>query len=102
MKAKLILATVTLFALSTGAAQAQIRKTAKNQSARIAQGIKSGELTKKEACTLIRQQKEIRKDVKEAKADGVVTLSERKEIRQDQNQASKSIYRKKHNNRDRY
>ena len=34
-----------------------------------------------------------------AKADGVVTPTERKEIRKDQRQTSRKIYRKKHNSR---
>lgn len=50
---------------------------------------------------MINDQKEIRQDVKEARADGTVTKDERKDIKQDQRQASRKIYRKKHNNRDR-
>ena len=81
------------FLLVTQATQAQ------TQPARIKQGVKSGELTKHETKTLVKQQKETRQDVKAAKADGTVTTAERKDIKQDKRQASRNIYRKKHNAR---
>lgn len=68
----------------------------KNQKARIKQGNKSGELTGKETAGVKKQQQEIREDKQEAKADGTVTTEERKELRQEQNQASKNIYKQKH------
>lgn len=68
---------------------------------KIKQGVKSGELTKKETARLARQQKDIRQDVKSAKADGVVTRAERKNIKREKRKADRTIYRKKHNNRDR-
>jgi hypothetical protein len=68
---------------------------------KIKQGVKSGELTKKETVRLARQQKDIRQDVKSAKADGVVTREERKNIKREKRRADRTIYRKKHNNRDR-
>jgi uncharacterized membrane protein YebE (DUF533 family) len=40
--------------------------------------------------------------VKAAKADGVVTREERKDIKQDQRQASRRIYRNKHDNQARH
>ncbi len=102
MKTKIILAAVAFLTLATTSVNAQkIKKHAKNERHRIAQGVKSGELTKAEAKNLRNDQKEIRQDVKAAKVDGVVTPVERKEIRKDQRKASKKIYRKKHNNRDR-
>ena len=79
---------------------ATISARAQTQPARIKQGVKSGELTHHETKTLIKQQKETRQDVKEAKADGVVTSFEKKEIRHDRKKSSKAIYRKKHNNKD--
>lgn len=102
MKVKLLAAAIVAFALSVNVADAQtIRKNAKQERRRIAQGVKSGELTKSEAKNVINDQKEIRQEVKAAKSDGTVTKEERKDIKQDQRQASRKIYRKKHNNRDR-
>lgn len=102
MKAKLFVAALMLFCIGINSADAQVRQTAKNQQKRIRQGVRSGELTKPEAVNLARDQREIRQDIREAKTnDGVITPAERKDIRQDQRQASRKIYRKKHNRRDR-
>jgi Ni/Co efflux regulator RcnB len=68
-----------------------------NQTERIQQGVTSGELTKKEAATLRTEQRAIRAEKKAFKADGKVTAAERTQLRRDQNQASKRIYKKKHN-----
>jgi uncharacterized membrane protein YebE (DUF533 family) len=99
MKTKLMVALLFIMGMSVASVNAQTRS--RTQKARIAQGVKSGELTRPEARNLVKDQREIRRDVKAARADGVVTRGERKEIRQDKNQASRKIYRKKHNNRDR-
>ncbi|MBC7887932.1 MAG: hypothetical protein H7Z13_08575 [Ferruginibacter sp.] len=101
MNTKFLFATAIICALGFSNAEAQVRKTAKHQHTRIKQGVKSGELTKAETKNLVHDQKEIRQDVRIAKSDGVVTGVEKKEIRQDQRQASRKIYRKKHNDRDR-
>lgn len=102
MKTTFLAATIVLGALFTTAnAQQTIKQKGRHERHRIAQGVKSGELTKAEAVNLAKGQKEIREDVKAAKADGVVTRAERKDIKKDQRQESRKIYRKKHNNRDR-
>ncbi len=71
------------------------------QSKRITRGVKSGALTKGETASVLKAQKGIREEKREARADGTVTGAERKEIHQEQNQASRKIYKKKHNNRTR-
>lgn len=101
MKSKFLFATAIIFALGLGTADAQIRKTNRNQNTRIKNGVKSGELTKAETKNILHDKKEIHQDVKAAKADGIVTPGEKKEIRQDQRQTSRKIYRKKHNERER-
>jgi hypothetical protein len=70
-----------------------------NQQARIAQGVKSGQLTPGETAKLEKQQKTIHKQVAaDRKANGgTLTASEKKQINKEQNQASRNIYRKKHN-----
>lgn len=66
------------------------------QSQRISQGVNRGELTRSETKELIKGQKETSRMKKNAKADGVVTMEERKEIRQKQNEESNKIYEEKH------
>ena len=67
-----------------------------NQKARIDEGVKSGELTKKEAGKLRAEQRAIRAEKRMAKADGKVTKAERAKLRHDQNKASADIYKQKH------
>ncbi len=79
----------------------KVKKRQVNQKKRIRNGVKSGELSKKEATKLRKQQRNIKKTKRAAKADGKVTRKERKQIQRKQNRASKNIKRKKHNNRKR-
>ena len=99
MKVKLLAAAIITLALGVSTANAQVKQTAKNQRQRVRQGVKSGELTKAETVNILKDEKEIKQDVKAARADGVVTPVEKKEIKQDQRQVSREIYRKKHNGR---
>ena len=87
------------FILTAGLVNAQ---TQTNQKQRIAQGVKSGELTKKETKNLVRQQRNIRRTKKVAKSDGVVTKKERAVINGKQRAANRNIRRKKNNGRKRY
>ncbi len=75
--------------------------TLKNDNRRIRQGVRSGELTKSEVVKLKKEERDIRKDEKEARQDGVVTAAERKDIRSDKRKLSRDIYRKKHNEKER-
>ncbi len=67
-----------------------------NQQDRIAQGIKSGQLTAGETAKLENQQKGINKQVAaDRKANGgTLTASEKKQVNHEQNAASKNIYHK--------
>ena len=67
-----------------------------NQQKRIDQGVKSGELTGKEAARLEKGQERVQKMEDKAKADGKVTPRERERLQQAQGQESKKIYREKH------
>ena len=70
-----------------------------NQQDRISQGIKSGQLTPGETAKLEKQQQGINKQVaNDRKANGgTLTASEKKQVNKEQNQASRNIYKKKHN-----
>jgi hypothetical protein len=92
--AALVLVSASAFAQTATPA---VKERQENQSARINQGAASGELTKKEATVLRTEQRAIRAEKKTFKADGKVTAAERSQLRRDQKQASKRIYKKKHN-----
>lgn len=72
-----------------------------NQQERIEQGVKSGELTKPEAKDLRGDQREIRQEEHQYKADGQLMKNEHLELHQDQNAASKEIYQEKHDGQER-
>jgi hypothetical protein len=72
-----------------------------NQQRRIANGVKSGQLTGHETKTLERQQRGINREERGMRAqnNGRLTERDRKTIHKQQNQESRRIYRKKHNAR---
>jgi len=71
------------------------------QQSRIADGVRSGELTRRVAVALEREQKKIQVEKKMAKADGQVTPAEKRYLRREQNRASKHIARQKNDAQDR-
>lgn len=93
-----------LFVIAISNADAQtIRKNNRHQKVRIAQGIRSGDITKREAHYLAKEQREIKKDVRRAKSDdGKIGPRERIHIRKDQRKAKRHIYRARHNHRNRF
>src|SRR5207253_9500145 len=70
-----------------------------NQQDRVAQGIKSGQMTAGEAAKAEKQQKGINRQVAaDRKANGgTLTASEKKQVNHEQNAASKNISHSKHN-----
>lgn len=72
-----------------------------NQEKRIDSGLASGQLTKREARRLERQQNAINKAEDKAKADGVVTAKERGRLHHAQDHASRNIARQKHDRQQR-
>jgi hypothetical protein len=70
-----------------------------NQQDRIAQGVKSGQLTAGETARLENQQKGINRQVSADRAanGGRLTQGEKRQVNSEQNAASKNIYNKKHN-----
>jgi hypothetical protein len=73
-----------------------IDKRQANQEKRIEQGVKSGELTKKEAARLEKREAKLQADKQKAQADGVVTKQERAKLQHEANRDSNAIYRQKH------
>jgi hypothetical protein len=77
----------------------QVDQRRENQQDRIAQGVKSGQLTAGETAKLENQQKGINQQVKADRSanGGKLTTGEKKQVNKEQNGASKNIYDKKHN-----
>ncbi|MDB5808869.1 MAG: hypothetical protein JWN94_991 [Betaproteobacteria bacterium] len=94
----IVLAITLAFAGSAFAQTAtpNIDKRQANQERRIDQGVKSGELTTKEANRLEKREAKLQSDKEKAKADGVVTKKERAKLQHEANRDSKAIYRQKH------
>ena len=74
----------------------RIDRREREQQKRIRQGVKSGELTRKEARRLERKEGKIRADEMIAKSDGKVTAKERRRLNHDLHRASRDIHRQKH------
>ena len=78
-----------------------IAQRKENQQDRIANGVKSGQLTAGETAKLENQQKGIHQQVQADRAanGGKLTTGEKQQISKEQNKVSKNIYNKKHNAR---
>ena len=69
----------------------------KNQAARIRQGVKSGQLTKREANLVRQREAAIRlHEAHDRVTGGKVTLAERRSLNRQLNRASWNIFRQKH------
>ena len=103
---KKIIAVLT-FIVFAGIIQAQAQQTRvadhrqKNQRHRIHNGVASGELTRRETAKARYDQRTIRRSERRAKADGVVTPSERVRLDHKQDRASRQLRRDKHDTQDR-
>lgn len=77
----------------------EVKKREENQQDRIAQGIKSGQLTAGEASHLEKREAAINKEIKADRAanGGTLTPAERRKVNRQENRTSAAIYRKKHN-----
>ncbi|HXY39520.1 MAG TPA: hypothetical protein VEQ10_07620 [Vicinamibacteria bacterium] len=83
----------------SGAAWAQeIQERKENQQDRIAQGVKSGQLTAGETARLEGKEATLNREERSMRAldNGKLTAQDRKTINQQQNQLSKQIYAEKH------
>lgn len=89
---------VSAFLLLGSPAEAggRIRGRAGNQQDRIAQGVKSGELTPRETARLERREARLNHRVREMREDGKLTPRERRRIERQQDRLSRGIYRQKH------
>ena len=96
-----IFLTITGFLFVDSAFAGRAGKRQVKQQKRIHQGVKSGEITKKEFKYLEREQAKLQKSKKRALSDGELTKKEKIRLEHKQNKASRHIYRAKHNDHDR-
>jgi hypothetical protein len=99
MAALTVLAAGSAFADGTRSPGVNARQ--QNQHARIHQGVKSGELTRREAHKVREEQRDVRQLERAYKSDGTLTRRERADLHHEQNQASRDIHRQKHDAQDR-
>jgi len=84
-----------------GSRTPRIDRREANQKHRIQQGVRSGELTRRETARLAAEQARIRAMERRARSDGDVTARERARLQRELNQSSRHIYRQKHDRQDR-
>lgn len=79
----------------------EVGKRAENQQDRIAQGIKSGQLSAGEAAHLEKNEARINNEVRHDRAanGGKLTAKEKAQVNRQQNRQSRQIYQAKHNGR---
>jgi len=86
----------TLLVGSLVFAQGTVNQREQRQQKRIADGVRDGELTRKEARKLEKQQAKIHMAEAKAKRDDEFTARERAKIQEKQDKASHQIYKEKH------
>jgi len=79
----------------------EVGKRAENQQDRIAQGVKSGQLTAGETAKLESKDAGINREIRNDRAanGGTLTAAEKAQVNHQQNKVSRQIYRDKHNGR---
>ncbi len=80
----------------------QVDHRQQRQDHRIEQGVQSGELTRREANRLDRNQNRINAMEANFKSDGQLTRRERARLHRNQNVQNRKIHRQKHDRQDRY
>ena len=96
-----VAAAVLVASLATSARSAEVDNREANQQARIAQGVRSGQLTPGETARLENKEAGIHREIKQERAanGGRLTPAERAQVNRQQNRVSNQIYRAKHNDR---
>jgi hypothetical protein len=86
---------------TTAQPNGKIADRKENQQGRIAQGVKSGQLTAGETAHLENKEARINHETRTDRAanGGKLTNAEKAKVNRQQNRVSKDIYRDKHNNR---
>ena len=82
---------LSVMALLVGGATEASAQRRNNDRQRIRTGIRSGQITREEARQIRARQQQIRAERRAARADGVVTREERREIRRDRREQDRYI-----------
>ena len=101
MKRTLVVALVATGVMAAPAI-AGVNSRQHNQSHRVIQGWRTGELTGRESRNIARQQYRIARSEHRMRSDGHFSANERARLHYRQDRASANIHRKKHNARDRW
>ena len=95
MKLKLTAIAAALFCGSAFAQTGTVQRDV-NQQERIEQGLKSGQLTTREAARLEGEEAKVERDQARALRDGTLSPAEKARLAREQNKVSRDIYREKH------
>ena len=89
---------VALAALALPATAQTIHQRKVNQQKRIAQGVRSGQLTPKETARVERREAHLNRETRRMRAanGGTLTPAEKARVTHQQNRLSRDIYRQKH------
>ena len=87
-----------VFLASSMFAAGRIAQRRKNQQDRIAQGVKSGQLTAEETARLETKEAAVNKEVRAERTlnGGKLTPAEKRQVNRQQNQLGRNIYAQKH------
>jgi len=98
MKTMTVAVLAAVLGISLAARAAEVDRRERRQQERIAQGVKSGELTPRETARLERKETRIHREIERDRAanGGQLTPAERRQINRQQNRVSRQIYREKH------
>lgn len=93
-----LLAAVLAVAVATPSLAAEVDRRQRNQQARIAEGVQSGELTPRETARLERKEARVRREIRRDRAanGGTLTPAEKARVNRQENRLSRQIYRQKH------
>lgn len=94
---KNLVLSITILASVLCFAQQREDRNLRGERKRVAQGVKSGEINKKEAAVIHEQAKDVKQAKRAAAADGQVTVKEKAKIARQDRQLDRTIRRKKHN-----
>ena len=92
-----VLAVASLSHADAGVRDRGVNARQQNQHQRVRQGVRSGELTRRETRNLAEGQRDIRQLERAYKSDGQLTRAERVDLHHEQNQASRDIHEAKRN-----
>jgi hypothetical protein len=103
MKTSIVIAAIVAISISASTVSAQANRSLHDEKRRIHQGVRSGELTAVEAARLKGQTANLKREAIRYKAnDGRISRRERADLRRDNRQLNRNIFRQKHDRQKRF